>query len=360
MKTITFRIFPAVAALAICFMPALSRAQSFPPAWSASATYSAGDLVQEGGNTYRAIKAVPITNLDPAKYYTYWELNYVRSNTTLLIGQGEPFATFSAAWNSILNCRVADGVYLHLYISSFHGPLTQTYNSSFSLDQDSGSRISIIGDNPNGITFNFPSAGGLTIDSCHALAGISNIDVTGQSAQNGITASNGASIQGLENVTVNGFGVALEAESNASITGISNCTWENIGIIGGYAITGGNLTFAQGFVFDGTGAIVNTQYGFVADYGGSINAFQPTIHNTGTALKAAHGGNIIAQGATLTNNGTGALAFLHGTIGMADCNATTDTIYDAQVSAGGIIDITNGAVTKTSVGTADASYLLGP
>ncbi len=46
--------------------PRVSNAQAFPPAWTSSATYAAGDIVQYGGNWYRAMKALSAGGPYPA------------------------------------------------------------------------------------------------------------------------------------------------------------------------------------------------------------------------------------------------------------------------------------------------------
>lgn len=82
----------------LCAFPGASPAQSYPPVWNNTAHYVAGDMVTDYGNVYRCISAVTTPYLDPSKTYQHWELNYVRSGTTITIGIGQPFPTLETAW----------------------------------------------------------------------------------------------------------------------------------------------------------------------------------------------------------------------------------------------------------------------
>ena len=75
-----FRLFTLFTALV--FSIAAASAQSFPPAWSSSATYVVGDQAQLNGNVIRCTHA----NTGGFKY-DQWELWEVRANTVLKIGR---------------------------------------------------------------------------------------------------------------------------------------------------------------------------------------------------------------------------------------------------------------------------------
>ncbi len=188
-------------------IPNLARAQSFPPAWSSSASFAAGDIVQYGGNWYRAMTALSADGPYPASAYGKWELNYVRSNTTLAIGAGQAFANLAYAWQFARNARIADAAYLHLDIVTTSGNFNENFNSAFSLDHSFGALISIIGDNPNNIILNFTGAtsNGLTIDTGHVIGLVDNLVLTGSfSTGSGIVVSSGAQLNG-ENLVDNTF-----------------------------------------------------------------------------------------------------------------------------------------------------------
>ncbi len=143
------RLALALSALVVFILvPGAGRAQSNPPAWSSSAVYAVGDQVQTGGNVYRAITKISSpSGTSPAVDYTHWQLSQVLSNTTLLIGGGQTFPNLVTAWTYALYARVADGVYLHFYISTARGDFQEDFGGPFLLDHGSGARIAILGDN---------------------------------------------------------------------------------------------------------------------------------------------------------------------------------------------------------------------
>lgn len=153
-----------IAALSLC---EAAQAQSYPPAWNNTSHYVPGDMVTDYGNVYRCLTAVTKPYLDPSKTYADWELSYVRNNTSVLIGMGEPFPNLFTAWNYVRNARVAGAAFLHLNIVTTGGNLNETFSAPLSLDHESGGQISIVGDNVNNIQLSFPNGNALTIDSGH-------------------------------------------------------------------------------------------------------------------------------------------------------------------------------------------------
>src|SRR5579862_7903473 len=93
---------------------ALGWSQSYPPAFSRTASYASGDQVQAAGNIYRAITAVsPNPSGNPTGDPVHWELYYVRANTTLLIPS--TFPDLATAWRFIQNATIAGGNVVRLY-----------------------------------------------------------------------------------------------------------------------------------------------------------------------------------------------------------------------------------------------------
>lgn len=134
-----------------------------------------GDLVTDYGNLYRCEVAVTKPYIDPSKYYQNWELFYVRNNTTVAVGQGQTFPTLAIAWKYVHNARVATDAYLHVSIVTTNGNFNESFSAPFNLDMDTGSQVSIIGDNTANISLGFGESAGLTIDSSHSIASISNL-----------------------------------------------------------------------------------------------------------------------------------------------------------------------------------------
>jgi hypothetical protein len=350
------RFLVLVAAAAAFAIPTLAKAQSYPPAWNATATYAIGDVVQENGNWYRAIKAVTTHNLDPAKVFTYWELNYVRGNTTLYVGAQETFATFLEAWNYALNAKISDAVYLHFYISSFHGNLTQTFSSSFSLDHQSGGRISIIGDNPANIVMNF-DLGGMTIDGGHNLASITGVGFYGsQGGSVAIDASGGASISSLGNLMFHGFDVGLMADSNGSIRNVGSLSAVTINTALVEATSSGSIIFTTELNFSGAGTL--PLYGLYANDGGVIVCNICTLSDCNYGICADHSGVIEATGCNVSHCNYGAAAYDHGMIDVTQGMFPSNAVYDLLAAEGaGVRAMSASYATLQEGTTADGSYI---
>lgn len=360
MKTI--RIVQLVLAVPSVFLPALSRAQSYPPVWSSTASYAAGDLVQYGGNWYRAIKALSAHGPYPSNGYGDWEMNYIRSNTTIMIGVGQQFSSLQDAWAFILEARVADGAYLHLAISTAHGELLDTFTGQFSLDHQSGSKISIIGDN-NSKIFLGGSAGfpgnGFTLDTGHDLALLSGVTVLGQGLNaggTGINVTGGASIScvGVQ-VTLFDIGVAASQNANVEMDGTSGTPLSaGYGI---YAITNASVTLIGFSCMDvPTGAIL------FASSGGTISAEDCTLNGESSAntvgVNAVAGGSIDVSSSSIKDFAIAMKAFDHSFINAEDVviggNQTDmSAIQNAVINASGV------SSPNVGVDSGTGSYIYG-
>jgi hypothetical protein len=353
--------------LALLFTPFRASAQSYPPAWSATATYSVGDQVQLNGNIYRAIKAVTTPNLTPSTFYTYWELYNVRSNTTLLIGADEPFANLQVAWNNILSAKISDGVYLHLYISTHHANLTETFSAPFSLDHNSGSRISILGDVQANITFSFPSSNGFVIDSGHSLGNITNVTLSGTTSNGGdngvygylgLIAESGGSLPSISGLSVVGFATSVYARAGLITLSNPGGTMPFFGYSVAFFADQGGTILLTGLNLQGPGA--NTaSTALYARLGGSISAVANNLSYFGIEVEAEDRGIIDVNYSTMGASGKCCLADLGGFIRCEDAalGAFAADNVDAQAFDGGEIDLTDSSYLTKSVGTNDGSYI---
>jgi hypothetical protein len=362
----TRRITSLLCALA-ALLPAALQAQSYPPAWKSTGTYAIGDLAQENGNVYRAIRAVTAPNLDPAKYYTYWELYDVRANTTLLIGPEETFPTLVLAWNYALNGRISPAVYLHFQISTGHGDLNETFTSGFSLDHPYGANISILGDSAAKINFTFSALGsnGFVIDNGHTIAALSNMTLTGNEGNDGLYAGNNANIGLITDLQfTGGFDVFLYAIQNATLVINANASYTNFTFSACTAVDGASVLFYQGLTLNGTlkgagrGPLAQTNgtYGLQAVYGGQITASNANISNCAYGAFALEGSRMTLDRGVFQNNvADGIHAETQSQISAESANLSGNKTDDVHVSSASTVDATDATFTTSSVGT--ASYI---
>lgn len=364
---VSFRIFALAATLLSLLLSSRATAQSYPPVWTSSATYVAGDIVQYGGNWYRAMKALPAAGPYPASAYGSWELNYVRSNTTLTIGVGQGFASLVYAWTFAHNARIADAAYLHFSIVTSKGAFSESFANSFSLDHGSGADISIIGDNYDQISLKFSSSNGFVIDSGHSLGLLMNIFLTGSANCTGLSATSGASLASVTGLIVAGFGTCVSATQNASINIGGDAGFESFETAisadqDASVLVGPYLSIA------GTG--VSSSTGLYANRGGVINCalavgVGPTIENEGRGMWAENGGIIYAYYARVHGCGTGLKADLGGHVFAENSIANTQNGSfaangtDVKVFDGGVVDILGGDYTTSSIDSGTGSYIWG-
>jgi hypothetical protein len=352
----TFSAFFRLLKLGSCLfllsaIPSLARAQSFPPAWSSSATYTAGDIVQYGGNWYRAMIALSAGGPYPAAAYGKWELNFVRSNTTLTIGAKQGFANLVYAWQFARNARIADAAYLHLDIVTTSGAFSETFTSAFSLDHSFGALISIIGDNPNNISLSFTgaSSNGFTIDTGHTIGLVDNLVLFGNgSSGSGILVGSGAEFNG-EDLDVNSFSVGLYVWTggNAQITGAN------------LAHTSRAVYVAQATCYLPT---LTIQYcgnvGIYGAMGANVRADEASITSSGEdpvqGIYATDGATVYAPGSTISGFGYGCFATERGYIDVFSGTFSGNNNQDAYAQYGGEV-FALGATTPDGTST-DSSF----
>ncbi len=242
--------------------------------------------------------AVTKPYLDPAKTYQNWELFYVRNSTTITIGSGQTFPTLAAAWNYVRNARVATAAYLHLSIVTSNGQLKESFDAPLNLDMDTGSQVSIIGDNAANIQLTFETSNGLVIDSGHNFGSISNITLTGGATSSAVYATTSGSITNLDNIDINGFNRQIDAEQSGRLAFGPNIVETSCIDFGCYVDDGGSVTFAnEGLTFSGNPRI---RAGLYADRGGRIVAEGAFITNAGDGVIALDGSTVDVQNSTFS------------------------------------------------------------
>ncbi len=336
----------------------LSSAQSYPPVWSNTSKYVAGDMVTDYGNVYRCIKAVTTPYLDPSKTYANWELNYVRNNTTLLIGAGQTFPALTTAWTNVQNCTIAQGVYLHLNIVTTYGLFTESFSQPLILDHNSGSRISIIGDNASNISLTFPNGtDGIDLDTGHALGSVSNMMITGTPTDgDGIHVKSNASLGSLSGIAIEGFNNGLHAESGGAILpGISVALASpNYACV---AESGGDINFTQEYDFNG--ALANTFCCLYADRGGHIEAQNSNLSGNGNyGVWANEGGIIDVSGSVVNGFVSGITSVARSHVVATSANAKGNASYDLFCDTAGTIDASGTQYTNGHEDTSLGAYIL--
>jgi hypothetical protein len=342
----------ASVALATLLIAATASAQTYPPAWSTTATYVVGDQVQLFGNVIRAVRPSTVAG---RFVYANWELWDVRANTTVLIGVGQTFPTLTAAWTYVQNARVADGVYLHLYISTAHGVLSEPFSQPFALDQLSGARISILGDNASNILLGGGtpfSEYGLTIGSGHAFGAISNVSILGDSLVYGIYAYDKSSIADITGVHISGFGVGIEAREDSHVYVDSNVIITNAEAYSVEAVKNANIDVNYGWSGNSGGTAV-----LHATFGGLITAHGCTITNSGlTGVSAEYGGNIDVPYSSITSCSVGINAFAHSWVFAESCSFGSNSLYDLQARQTSTITVDASGLSE-NVDSGTGSYI---
>ncbi len=349
-----------LAIIALFMMPSLVGAQSYPPVWNNTSTYVAGDMVTDYGNVYRCIKAVSSPFLDPSETYSNWELTYVRSGTTLVIGPSQVFPTFALAWTYAQNATIAQGAYLHFSIVTTKGDLTEQCGAGLNLDHPFGASISITGDDPKNI--NLQATNGVTLDSGHTIALISGVtfEATGGSQAVGITVTGNAAIESLTDVDIEApiciladLGGRLNCASTVSLHGFNKAVTAN---------RGGSVIMGQGTALDGLAGSKNSVLVYAAN-GAYIEINHCTLMNAGYGIQAEEGGLVSAEYASFQTNNISVYAEMNGHVVARDCQFGTglgaDTLYDIESLNGSTVDHTGSNDTKSRVGVGDGSYILG-
>ncbi len=348
------RLLTALCCALALFASSKATAQAFPPTWASSSSYVAGDIVQYGGNWFRALKTVTPSTNSPAINYTNWELNFVRSNTTVLIGAGEAFPNLAYAWQYGHNARIADSAYLHYTIMATSEAFSENFSAGFSLDHGSGPLVSIIGNDMGDIGLNFPSTNGFVIDSNHSLASLSGVILTGIGGNTAIVASSGASLN-LSDVTINGFSTGISEYQGATVnvSGFSNINCAN----GCYADSSGSIYLASQTVLQPTAessgnGLYAAQNATIIAEGISIGAH----HGYAKAVWAENNGSIDVSSANISDSTYGCYADWGGRITLSDAFPSQNT-YDVDVLEGGTVFAGGTSLGATKKGTNDGSYI---
>jgi len=334
------RLCIGFAALAVLATTAFG--QSFPPAWSSTAHYALGDIVQENQNYYRCTHAVTTPTLDPSKAYFNWELWEVRLNTTVLIGTGQTFPTLQAAWAYGQCARISQGAYLHYYLVSTQGAHSETISSGLSLDHPFGASISIIGDSEAKNSLHIPfGSNGITIDSGHALALISNVQLLGDDeAHVALTASDNSLIS-LSNCNVNGFdnclhatfGAMLHLSPTVTFTGAGNSPVWRTAVLADF----GGRVIMPGVTLDGQNNYWLQTTGIEASEDGYIDAQSCNVSYADTCVEARYMGQVDFTSGSATNGGYGLYATARGSITATYCSFGGASFADIYCRSGAFV-----------------------
>jgi len=339
-------------------LASLTSAQSYPPAWSSSASYAIGDQVQLNGNVLRATHAVT-----PGGFkYDEWELWEVRANTTLMVGVGQTFTSLVTAWNYAHNARIADVAFLHFYISSVHGPFIQNFAAPFSLNQACGASISILGDNASKVQLGFGSSSAFTIDSGHKFGTLSNLAIEGvldDAPRYGIFATDASSIVAVAGCPISGYDIGVESDNNSTINLTTASSITGCKVAACQAYLGGAINFTTGWTLDGSyGAALVGQNGVLANYGGKIVASSCLIQNVEFGAQAANEGVIDVDSATIKNTNYGIYCYPRGYAHAYSTKISQSLIEDIYCIDGSAVFA--GGASYTTIeqnGSLDGSYI---
>ncbi len=344
----------------VCLLlPARAHAQLSPPVWNNISNYAAGDMVTDYGNVYRCIAPVTTHYLDPSKTYTNWELFYVRSNTTLQVGVECNFPTFQIAWNFAQNAHIAQGAYLHLNITTFWGPLNESFPTGINLDAPCGASMSLIGDNSAQVVFTSPN--GIQLDTGHSFGSVSGISLEGSSqfSGTGVALTGNSSIGSMSKTNIYNVNNSISVDRGAQL----NCA-ASVNIIGfsiGVSATrGGQVEFAPGASFGGNGYDGGATALYEA-FGGHIEAPDATISWCSIGLEATQGGSIMVEGAHFVQNNYGMVVTMKGHVdaeyaAFSTGNDASHTV-DIECYTGSTVDGSYATVKTTWLGNADGSYV---
>jgi hypothetical protein len=326
-RSISRPLFYAGLLAATLLAPQRAHAQSYPPAWSSSSNYAAGDQVQISGNTYRAVKAISSPGGNPTSDYTDWQLNSVLSNTTLMIGTGQTFPTLTAAWTYAANTKVGDGAYLHFYVSSANGVHYESFNAPYVLDHSSGARMALLGDNYTNDNFTFFSSNGFVLDTGHSFNTLSGFTMNngGSDLAVAVKVAGGAALSSVANMMFVGYGTCLFVTGGGSMSVNNTLHFLSQGAVVAEASANGSIVFPQGFTTEGPGTNSHA-IALLATQDGSIIAPNSNLSYFGNAAEAQEGGTIFLWGSTLNNCSTAAYAFDAGLIDITQASLNNNGV----------------------------------
>ncbi len=285
----------------------------------------------------------------PTSDYTDWELNYVRSNTTLMIGTGQTFPTLAAAWTYTLNAKIADGSYLHLYISSANGDFDEQFSAPLLLDQASGSRIAILGDSQTKDTIDFNNTNGLIIDTAHSINTLSGFTLSNEgnpsNSYDGLKINSQANITAVSNLTISDFGNCVYAAQDSSASIDSGTQLEHFVNAGLWADSNATILVPAGLTITGDGS--NTGTALLAQHGGFIEAGDGiTISECTNGIVAFQGGIVVADEANISSSGQdGCWANVRGLVVLLGCTISTSVNLDVEADSGSIVYATASTFT---------------
>jgi hypothetical protein len=323
-------------------------AQSNPPAWSASTTYKAGDIVSYLGNSFQCQINETSAN-HPNPHTPSWEAYFIYSGAcTVAVGPSEVFKTLGSAWNYIKNARFAAGSSMTISLDSNYA---ETLSTSFSLNHPFGSQIHIVG-NHKGQTVTF-KVGGFVLDNGNSFAELSGFKIALASpafGTAGITVGDRANLSKLTSVDIAGFHTGLLVDGGKalaveylSITGFGNAAVE--------ATNTGAIRVLTGFTVDCSVTKYSSAdslfIGFYATKGGSIDCPSCQDNNCSVGFKASDNGTIYADessASSSTSSIVGYWAINHSTI-LAYAAASQGCTYGFWAQYDSFINVEEGTAS---------------
>ena len=270
-----------------------------PPQWNSADQFLAGGLVRgSDGNYYRALHST--TNMNPvADNHSNWELYYVRANTVLDVeASGARFNSLKRAFAMVQSATVASPATVTIRIHSTRAYYVESFASEFSLNAESGKRITIVGDNASRVTLKFTNnTNGLVLSDGNTFGGVSAISILGPgvktSTESGFSVSS-SSILLAGTVKVSGFDTAFKI-SDHSFASLPSSSATNFT---SYAVSCEDHSIAtcQSFLADGGGTAL---HGLYATTSSQIDAHQASVKNlTGFAFACDFGSSVAARAAS--------------------------------------------------------------
>lgn len=353
---VAFRRFVMLCLFALFLGQGSAHAQSYPPVWNNTSNYVAGDMVTDYGNVYRCIKAVNTHYLDPSKTYQNWELTYVRSGTTIVIGTGQPFPDLKTAWTYIENATIAQAAYLHLNISTANGTHSEQVGNGFVLNHPFGPKISIIGDSPSRITFATQTgSNGFVIDTGYTFGSLSNVGLESSTPTGyGLLAS--GTLLSVSGISMSNFYEGVYAGGQGQVYCMSPISFGGIQSTFFDAEQGGTIFVAAGQEMVGSVSQTPSGTGIFATQGGKVYASSCVISKCHAGMYATGEGLIVATGCQITGSQVAVEASYNGRIYVENSTFSSNST-DLSAVLGASVDAGNSTYTTSSVGKNDGSYI---
>jgi hypothetical protein len=258
--------------------------------------------------------------------------------------------SLAAALSGIAQWRIAPGA--HVVFRLADGTYRQ--GATLRVEHPDGARIQIVGnvDAPSQVRLVWPArTDAIHVGSGQVLGGLDGVTILRNvpggndngAADNaiGLLAENAGVLQAGPAVVVDGFYYGAQARFGGVLR-VGGTVVLHAGDAGFFAYNGGHVEAREARAEDTSDAKLGLGSGFVAEYGGTIDASGARSTNNALAgFTALSGGAIVANGATASNNRRyGLYANTNGSIvahrASVQKNATKETFEEAGGSISGL------------------------